>query len=108
MNFAAVSRAAPHFRRQVIQTSGSRPRAPRTTAKAVSEFDNAELSAFGSSARTPEGQLGAAGTIRARNRKWKSSLGDEWAYTRSRWKTKMETPDKGDFSFRSESATVCT
>ena len=29
-------------------------------------------------------------TIRARNRKWKGSLGDEWMYNRSRWKAKME------------------
>ena len=38
-----------------------------------------------------EGQLGAAGTIRARNRKWKGPLGDECMYTRGRCKAKMET-----------------
>lgn len=39
-----------------------------------------------------EGQVAAAGTIRARNRKWKCSLGDDWVYIRSRWKAKMEIP----------------
>ena len=34
----------------------------------------------------------AAGTIRARNRKWEGSLGDESVYTQSRWKAKMEIP----------------
>ena len=37
--------------------------------------------------------MGAAGTIRARNRKWEGSLGDESVYTRSRWEAKMEIPD---------------
>lgn len=47
MDFAAASRAAAHFRMQVTQPSASRPRAPRTTAKAVTEDDTAELPTFG-------------------------------------------------------------
>jgi len=45
--------------------------------------------------RTPQRQLGAAGTIRPRNRKWKGSLGDEWVYIRGRWKAKMDIPAGG-------------
>jgi len=41
----------------------------------------------------PGRAVGSAGAIRARNRKWKGSLGDEWVYPRGRWKAKMEIPD---------------
>jgi hypothetical protein len=47
MDFDAVSRAAALFRMQVTQPSGSRPCAPRTTAKALTEDDTAELPTFG-------------------------------------------------------------
>jgi hypothetical protein len=48
MDFAPVSRAAAHFRMQITQSSGSRPRGPRTTAKALTEDDAAELPGVGS------------------------------------------------------------
>jgi len=47
MDFAVVSWAAALFRMQVTQPSGSRPCTPRTTAKAVTEDDTAELPTFG-------------------------------------------------------------
>ena len=46
MDFAAVSRAAALFRLQVTQPSGSRPCAPCTIAKVVSEDDPAEWPSF--------------------------------------------------------------
>jgi hypothetical protein len=47
MDFAATSRAAAHFSMLVTRLSGSRPRALRTIAKAVTEDDTAKLPTFG-------------------------------------------------------------